>query len=631
MSRRRFSAALIVIWLVAPVHSWAGDDDTKVLSALEKAKKDILAMDDSQEEGAGWRADALRDVGRAQLKLGDREGALATLRQAVEATSTIKAETPNFGKPRTLGEIAETQREAGDTAAARETLKLALQETEKAQGETVKWNALMDVSRLQTDLGNLEAAREAARKALSLAKAAQGSTQAWHLGAIATSLAAAGDVPGAKELLKQATQVASAIPDANEKAQALNNIAYDQARMGEYDDAFRTAATIEEPQMQAHALIGIAEEATITDPEQRVWGGLRGKSLATDKRAIADRALREALPCARAIPGLTWRLQALSRIAYARAEIGDFVGALGVARTIPTFKPGEIQKGFSGEFIENKKALSYASVAKLQVAAKDRAGALRTLRQALPLAQAVANSNEKFYALDDVAAVFAEIGEKASADRVWGEGKELAMLMPEPAQSRNLSWMVHAKLKAKDLAGALRTAESISDRRVTEKIGALKSIGTEQQKRADREGARQTFQKAFACLDAFQKLKPADRPRQPAQKAAVDAPGIVGPDDEFDEATFRSMLAQETIFLSAEMGDAPAALKAARALPIDEDQKINYLANVAQMIAGSVSEPAGFDVAASLDSPKARRTAYSYVIHSILDRRKEEAKQAQGK
>ena len=65
-------------------------------------------------------------------------------------------------------------------------------------------------------------------------------------------------------------------------------------------------------------------------------------------------------------------------------------------------------------------------------------------------------------------------------------------------------------------------------------------------------------------------------------------------------------------------------------MPIEEDEKINYLANIAQMIATSVSEPAGFDLAASLESPKARRTAYSYVINNILDRRKQVAKQAQG-
>ena len=103
-------------------------------------------------------------------------------------------------------------------------------------------------------------------------------------------------MPGARELLKQATQVASAIPDPNEKAQALNNIAHDQAHMGEYDDAFAPPRPSNSPaQMQAHALIGIAEEATITDPDQRIWGGFRGKSLAADKRAVADRALRRGL------------------------------------------------------------------------------------------------------------------------------------------------------------------------------------------------------------------------------------------------------------------------------------------------------------------------------------------------
>jgi len=150
---------------------------------------------------------ALRDTANEQSEAGDGNGAVATLRLAIEAANRTN-QRPVF----LLHDLAWAQIEAGDRIAAEQTLELALQENERpayGSDQVDGWGLLADTFAF---LGNLDRAHKIA------AKIDDHYFRGWALGLIAKREVEAGH---SEEALAWAKQ----LQDADERASAYLAIA----------------------------------------------------------------------------------------------------------------------------------------------------------------------------------------------------------------------------------------------------------------------------------------------------------------------------------------------------------------------------------------------------------------------
>src|SRR5262249_50334931 len=107
----------------------AGESNDAVRRALRNAVEDVGTLHQKGPERA-LEVETLSMIAQAQLKLGDREGALATLQRAYASVSRLdpmktKAERLKESNVELLGalcQMAQRQREAGDLPAAQSTL-----------------------------------------------------------------------------------------------------------------------------------------------------------------------------------------------------------------------------------------------------------------------------------------------------------------------------------------------------------------------------------------------------------------------------------------------------------------------------------------------------------------------------
>ena len=157
------------------------------------------------------RSTPLAEIAMAERKMGDRQTADLTLRQAIRIAEGL--DNP-YGRVEALARVAIVQADSGDPAAARETLNKAL----RIVGGAASNGPLIDqvLSAALHRVGNWEAARHAA---LSL-----------------------------RDEILRATH--------------SEGLAYEQAKAGEASDALKWAETLTTPLLRAHALLGVARGIT---------------------------------------------------------------------------------------------------------------------------------------------------------------------------------------------------------------------------------------------------------------------------------------------------------------------------------------------------------------------------------
>ncbi|MCH7989588.1 MAG: hypothetical protein IID46_10645, partial [Planctomycetes bacterium] len=101
-----------------------------------------------------WKLSTLRAIASAQVEAGDKQQALATLKQALEAAQKIE----NSTKASNLSTVASAQAKAGDKQQALATLKQDVEEAPKIERERSKASALSTVASAQVQAGDKQQA-----------------------------------------------------------------------------------------------------------------------------------------------------------------------------------------------------------------------------------------------------------------------------------------------------------------------------------------------------------------------------------------------------------------------------------------------------------------------------------------
>lgn len=231
MRSQRLCAGLIVIpWLLA-IGPGRGEEPSPEL------KEKIGGAIRSEIEGAasientGARALVLRILGQTQARLGDRERARATLKQALkEALDAFEGES---GDVASLCAVAKLLGELGEQSESRAGFRKALEAAEKAEhhslkfkeradsedfGRSLKSDALVRVATAQAKAGDADLARETFTRVLALIETVKDERKAINeLCEVGQARRKAGDLEGADETFEQAIRMAEALKSEPEK------------------------------------------------------------------------------------------------------------------------------------------------------------------------------------------------------------------------------------------------------------------------------------------------------------------------------------------------------------------------------------------------------------------------------
>ena len=207
---------------LAPALARAGD----VAGALRMARaigKENVQFDD--RDSIPW---ALAPIAIVQAESADRDGALATLREALEVAKGLQE---GEIKAERLRRVAEAQAKVGDPDGAAATAELIGSRYEQSY-------AYMAIAKARARAGDRKAAGESFLRSVAAAEdAPQDHNRDWLLGEIVKAQAGAGDVP-------EAIATAKGHGDDSWKAGALTEVASIQARSGDVAGAMRTAESI---------------------------------------------------------------------------------------------------------------------------------------------------------------------------------------------------------------------------------------------------------------------------------------------------------------------------------------------------------------------------------------------------
>lgn len=326
-------------------------------------------------------ARAMVEIARVQEKVGDHDAAIANLRRASELAAAMKqsvsrqGNTTTYGlsSARTLAMVGSAQKELGDKPGALATLRKAAVAEDAQESDHGRFEAWSILAKNLTALGAKdEALALAARADVMYAKLGERANDQSVIPQIAGIRAAAGDLDGAFAMLdklalgpkdpsiKQAiigkslgniavalevadravareslTRVLGRIEDipmAEDKYFSLGEIAHALARIGDYDGAMKAARLIGEGPSRAEYDMrdGKPYAMLLVAIERRKAGDLKG----------ARATLREGYQTAKAIDESRGKSGRLYQIASGMLLAGDVDGALlCVESMIPERRP----------------------------------------------------------------------------------------------------------------------------------------------------------------------------------------------------------------------------------------------------------------------------------------------------
>jgi tetratricopeptide (TPR) repeat protein len=370
------------------------------------------------------RTHAYLSITAAMVRLGDARAAV----QLADAAENDR------GKREILRNIAYCQSYQGD-------LKGALA-TANALPEMDRWNALSTICQERVSAGDLESAEKVA----ALINPPRVNLTIKQI--MARAYAKAGRRADARKALQEASEIIDSLSKSDEQTKnlyLLDNIQY-EAAAGEVGAALATVASLKLPPDDARRKDALREIAQA----QAKAGDFAG-----------------ALKTCEELPADAVKARALAGVAYAQAEAGDSVGAgesrakaLSVLRALPPSLaadkpfatlarvqgrlgnlPGALAalSAIPQDHIERSWALM--AIAKLQVKANQKAGAIGTYQQAAVTASALADNRSR-------------AGMVALALRAWAEADEASAVAW--AKQQNVPY-----IKAHALVGA---AEGIMNR-----------------------------------------------------------------------------------------------------------------------------------------------------------------------
>jgi len=620
--------------------------EDSVRRALREAVEAVGAVaHDGREQDA--KGSALTTIAGAQLDIGDRDAALATLRKAAEPADKLDFRG-NFGdRIANLIAVAGLLRKAGDPAAGRALLDRLTRSVEAMEVDPARQPKVVEAGQgmmmvqeqspamIQAELlamlcdertaaGDLEPARATIRRAIAAIGAQEGPLRSIFLAGFGPMLARAGDPAGAREAIEQARRSALGLAKAEERAKALSHVAQAFGEMGDVGGALRLVATFEDEASRQAALRSLVDSLAEEDTGHRwIWldpGGIKILIGAVGSRPKDPAVARRELPkVARALEATADRLRGgrtLARVAHLQAMAGDLAGARATAEAIPDLKRADFPGPADGSY-DAVRPGTLAIVARLMAGSGDRAGADDLFRRATGQTRAIEADDQAIVARLVVARERSACGEHDHARVLLGEALPVALKQPEPLRSRSLAMIVEGLAKAGDLGRATATAGLIRDYPVLEKSRALYTLADSREESGDHEAARQALRDALRIVEAKAPERPAMGQVGPRLLAWSQAT-FFDPNFEFAPEIVRFHAESSPINLRARLGDLEGALGLARALPAGG--RDSALSGLAGALAGRGDVWGALGVAATIESPEQRLTAVELTAHAIKER-----------
>ena len=260
-------------------------------------------------------AGALSGIATAQAETGDKTGARKTLTEAMQITGTINDAAD---RAEALRDIARAQAQTGDTVGAMQ-IAGTIDDTSALAG------ALSGIATARAEMGDKIGARKTLTEAMQITGTINDAAdRAEALHGIARTQAKTGDKIGARKTLAEAVQTAGTIDNAAFRVLVLRGIAEAQAETGDKIGARKTLAEA----MQAAGEIVSLEDFPEDFPLNRA-GVLQGIAIAQAEIEDITGALQTAGEIDRA-----FRSGPLRDIARTQAETGDTTGAMDTASKI---------------------------------------------------------------------------------------------------------------------------------------------------------------------------------------------------------------------------------------------------------------------------------------------------------
>lgn len=284
-----------------------------------------------------WQVSVLLNIAKVQVQKGDLEYS-ATFTNALEIVKTLVSTS---WWEILIEEIAKAQIEVGDRASAQATLTEAIETADnKIDNPLYQVNTFVDLANVQAEVGMVEEAIATLQKIESKAEVDQvfisiRLTKVWFK---------IGNKDKIKDIFTRNLEIANGITDEEKQTDVLQKIVIAQAEVREFEDARENAKKIDFLNRQAYALMRIAIEQakvrefttaleTVEEIEIKHY-----QSEAWLEIAISQAEARNfpgAFETARRIDWLTYRAKAFCGIAIAKAEASPFTDdALEIAEQI---------------------------------------------------------------------------------------------------------------------------------------------------------------------------------------------------------------------------------------------------------------------------------------------------------
>ncbi|QEH39252.1 Regulatory protein BlaR1 (plasmid) [Aquisphaera giovannonii] len=623
--------------------------------ALRRMADEVAATPVSGKDEDG-RGNTLVGIAKAQVKLGDRDGALATLR-LLEGLS--EGQMPKLGgkidarawhRVSSVVSSLEVRRDAGDVDGARAALKRIVHDFRVFDDKVVR-GAYDKVTRLMDEgivaksepqrqvsdeeaaylaeasialidqaiaLGETGLARNLIHRAVDAVGPPQGPTKAIIVGILGNYLVKAGDRADGRELLERSRRASVALKEPKARSAALSFLAQSQFEAGELDEPLALAGELPPEDMQrvyAGVLAGLADESN-----RGFWWDPAGMNikigspwLRPKDRARARHVLPRIAAAVRATGDARTQARTLVSIVSLQARAGDVAGALATAESSPDLRRADFP-GPSDGYYDALKPVAFALVASAMADAGDADSAASTFAKAEVLARAIGDEGQKIVAQIVIAEQEAS-SRRSAALAVAGEAIATALMQPEPRRSRALTMLAAVQIGVGDISAAERTIDAMRDNPGLEKARALSILVSHLEKEGDRAAARSAAGRALAMLEA----KLPDAPEPP--RNGVMTMQAIGRDTflDFDKELPPPIAAHErkgwVERFRARSLDAPTVIRLAKELPAE--RRDAALTQIAGTLATSGDAAGAMDAARAIESPSTRMAAFSSLAYAI--------------
>ena len=636
--------ALLVLGSHAALPKTAGESEEPIRQALRKAVDDISAM---PQDGLkfDFTAFALADIAKAQLKLGDRSSALATLQRAYESIGRFDPKKNDMEALGALTQVPKFQREAGDIAGARTSLdrltKLVeslnngskveelfqLTATDQPRRQKHEVNPFMRaelfvlIAEERMALGESDEARALCRRAVAAIQPQKDILKPLALTSIASRLNKAGDQAGAREVIEQARRAAGEFTQLDDKEGATPYVAQALAEIGDLDGALTLARTLgKHGRYNAFRMI-------VTSYAEEVYGGagldLGGIKiiLGAESMKVKDRTTtRQVMPkIARAVcdsGDALFQARMLATIAHLQAKAGDFAGARQTIDSIPTIKRSEFPGPGDG-FYDAIKPGILALIARLEFDTADKAGASTGLRQALALSRAIEAPDQRIVAQIVIARTEIECGGHDNARTLLNEVIPFALKQPEPLRSRSLAMLVENQVNLGDAVGAKKTVSEIRDYPGLEKQRALNSLADWHETAGDDAASQALLREALHCLEAKAPQDAKSRMGKVRAQQAMSGDTLRDFECEFGPEWTEHTRQRDALTLHSKLGETDEAIRMARSLP--DESRPEALSSLARDLARKGDVTRALRLAEGFETSQERLWAFESIATVLHD------------